>query len=114
MRSLCTSIFNYLHIKFPLKFLDEIVKKRPFDNYQPVKETQLEELNPEQNFAGWHEDDDRGKKMAFIQGSPDRKQKNKELVQYETSFHGGSVAEAMICIKVHTYSRTPYFNLLTS
>ena len=65
-------------------------------------------MNSTQNFAGWHDDDDRGKKMAFIQGSPDRKQKNKELVEYETSFHGGSVAEAMICIKV--LIPNPYFN----
>ena len=52
--------------------------------------------------------------MAFIQGSPDRKQKNKELVQYETSFHGGSIAEAMICIKVLIANPYLYFNPLTS
>ena len=65
------------------------------------------ELNSKENFAGWHEDDDRGIKMAFIQGSPDRKQKNQELIAFETSYHGGNLAEALICVKV--LIENPYF-----
>ena len=46
-----------------------------------------------------HQDGLRGKVIAFFQGSKDRKQRNKNLVASECSYHDNFV-DAILCIKV--------------
>ena len=57
----------------------------------------LNETN--QTLEEQHQDGLRGKLIAFFQGSKDRKQKNKDLIASECSYHD-NFAEAMLCIKV--------------
>ena len=49
----------------------------------------------------WHQDENRGQKIAFDQGSIHRIQKNRALVASEIDFHG-SLPEAISCINVST------------
>ena len=46
-----------------------------------------------------HEADDKGNRIAFWQGSDNRIEKNRALIDFEASFHG-SHAKGMHCIKV--------------
>ena len=46
-----------------------------------------------------HQHNDRGIQIAFLQGSSERKQKNQDLIDYETSYHK-TYAEAVLCIMV--------------
>ena len=57
----------------------------------------LIEIN--QTLEEQHQDGLRGKIIAFFQGSKDRKQKNKDLIASECSYHD-NIAEAFLCIKV--------------
>ena len=62
-------------------------------------------MKPEdQTFEEWHQDDSRGKKIAFSQGSDDKRLQNQALIAFEHSFHG-NYARAMVCIKVHSMAR---------
>ena len=57
-------------------------------------------MRPEdQTFEEWHQDDNRGKKIAFSQGSDDKRLQNQALIAFEYSFHG-NYARAMVCLKV--------------
>ena len=57
-------------------------------------------MRPEdQTFEKWHQDDSRGKKIAFSQGSDDKRLQNQALIAFEYSFHG-NYARAMVCLKV--------------
>ena len=49
----------------------------------------------------WHQDENRGQKIAFAQGSIHRIQQNRALVASEIDFHG-SLPEAISCINVST------------
>ena len=49
----------------------------------------------------WHQDENRGQKIAFAQGSIHRIQQNQALVASEIDFHG-SLPEAILCINVST------------
>ena len=58
-------------------------------------------MRPEdQTFEEWHQDDNRGKKIAFSQGSDDKRLQNQALIAFEYSFHG-NYARAMVCLKVN-------------
>ena len=61
---------------------------------------EMKDLNKtNQTLEEQHQDGLRGKVIAFFQGSKDRKQRNKDLVASECSYHD-NFAEALICIKV--------------
>ena len=65
-----------------------------------VDEIELANLLPsDQSFEEWHEKEDRGKEVAFFQGSDDRRLQNQALIAFEYSFHG-NMARALVCIKV--------------
>ena len=49
----------------------------------------------------WHQDENRGQKIAFEQGSIHRIQQNQALLASETDFHG-NLPEAIMCIHVST------------
>ena len=55
----------------------------------------------EQDMEELHEAEDKGNKIAFWQGSDNRIEKNRALIDYEVSFHG-SHANGIRCIKVNT------------
>ena len=66
-----------------------------------LDETELENMRPEdQTFEDWHQDESRGKKIAFSQGSDDKRLQNQALIAFEHSFHG-NYARAMVCLKVY-------------
>ena len=65
-----------------------------------VDELELDDLGwCDQSFSVWHQDEERGKKIAFFQGASDRRMQNQALIAFETSYHG-SYARAILCIKV--------------
>ena len=69
-----------------------------------VDKLELDELEwCDQNFRIWHEEEERGKKIAFFQGANDRRLQNQALIAFETSYHG-SYARAILCIKVSSKS----------
>ena len=66
-----------------------------------VDEIELANLIPaDQPFEEWHEKEDRGKEVAFFQGSDDRRLQNQALIAFEWCFHG-NFARAIVCIKVN-------------
>ena len=65
-----------------------------------VDEIELANLIPaDQPFEEWHEKEDRGKEVAFFQGSDDRRLQNQALIAFEWCFHE-NFARAIVCIKV--------------
>ena len=65
-----------------------------------VDEIELANLTPaDQPFEEWHEKEDRGKEVAFFQGSDDRRLQNQALIAFEWCFHE-NFARAIVCIKV--------------
>ena len=66
----------------------------------------LNETN--QTLEEQHQNGLRGKIIAFFQGSKDRKQKNKDLIASECSYHDNFV-EAILCIKVGRMFYTSFF-----
>ena len=54
-----------------------------------------------QDMEELHEAEDKGNKIAFWQGSVNRIEKNRALIDYEVSFHGNR-ANGIRCIKVNT------------
>ena len=65
-----------------------------------VDEIELANLEPSnQPFEEWHEKEDRGKEVAFFQGSDDRRLQNQALIAFECFFHE-NYARALVCIKV--------------
>ena len=66
-----------------------------------VDEIELANLTPaNQPFQEWHEKEERGKEVAFFQGSDDRRLQNQALIAFEFSFHE-NYARALVCIKVN-------------
>ena len=55
----------------------------------------------DQDMEELHEAEDKGNKIAFWQGSDNRIEKNRALIDYEVSFHGNR-ADGIRCIKVNT------------
>ena len=55
----------------------------------------------DQDMEELHEAEDKGNKIAFWQGSDNRNEKNRALIDYEVSFHGNR-ADGIRCIKVNT------------
>ena len=65
-----------------------------------VDEIELANLIPaDQPFEEWHEKEDRGKEVAFFQGSDDRRLQNQALIAFEWCFHE-NFARAIVCVKV--------------
>ena len=55
----------------------------------------------DQDMEELHEAEGKGNKIAFWQGSDNRIEKNRALIDYEVSFHGNR-ANGIRCIKVNT------------
>ena len=69
-----------------------------------TNDTELTDLQQrDQDMEELHEDKDKGNKIAFWQGSDNRIEKNRALIDYEISFHGNR-ANGIRCIKVNTIS----------
>ena len=54
----------------------------------------------DQDMEELHEAEDKGNKIAFWQGSDNRIEKNRALIDFEVSFHGNH-ANGICCIKVN-------------
>ena len=66
-----------------------------------IQEQELDDLEEkEKPFEEWHDENERGMRIAFFQGSSDKKLRNRALVAFETSFHK-SYDAALLCIKVN-------------
>ena len=66
-----------------------------------VEEHELDDFEEkEESFDNWHNENDRGKRIAFFQGACDARLRNRALIAFETSFHQ-SYAAALLCIKVN-------------
>ena len=59
------------------------------------------QVQRDQGMEELHEAEDKGNKIAFWQGSDNRIEKNRALIDYEVSFHGNR-ADGIRCIKVNT------------
>ena len=102
----CDISIIYLLCFLLIGFAAIIVVVGIFDNHHKcVKDFGTKELEGSKRenipFEERHQDIDRAKKIAFYQGTSDRRKQNQALIASESSFHG-NFATGVLCLKAST------------